>query len=926
MGFFRWNQQKQSSRRQRRSRLARRARRGFIALLMALSLFSGNSTVFATSDDTVGGGGGGVSGGIQANTAACTSNPDQEVERSVDQLIKELSQYIVINKKTGRITEISTKNFLFTDKGTSREFAKIIADIVRGRSPSMQEKINQRLTAKLREYGMSFTEKNGNKAVFFDVAVNGIPMAMTRSSFDMYVQSTAPVLRAQRALEQIYFSHEKSEVTPTMIRETIKAQTGQEISCSDKELDAMLLSMNEGIYDIKKLHHPVMKDFPYLAIAGVDAMPDTSEPSEMKPVFAEFNLGTPSGVSNIRYCMSAWIEEDPEMAKAVLPLMAKDHTYSNLRRVIEKNAAAWTGNKNGIAVMVGPGAYNGAHPDVSSISYFSGMPLVNKSDLYIDASGNVRLNAGKDTDNPVVTGIYSRQEESFLLEEAAIPFISPNYNDMQGIVKKIIETDKSGKYSCLKNKAQHMAKGVWYQWEYGKNADGSANFDDIVGVKLDENCNPVAATSMLHDVLGVDPTVPGAKRGGLADAVLNKKLYANVIGARVVDDKKVFEIASKCFSKQFVRDGAEKDMLTLPVTPGSSEKQTYVAAPPKSYTPDEFVPLFNKILEDGKTDIKALDRFSEFVLKEPDGSGGAGVYILINYPPEERAKIVKEHFLDDPSMVQRMVVQQFVRAAAMTMPMSKAGVSRYFKPEVVAKVDPSKLENFKTTYLTQANDLRIFTMMDSEGNVVADPHSILVRTAKPTILELGINGDSRSNTSKGGGYGVLAVIEDKVGKNEALNVEALLAHPESLLAAEEVQPFISQSKQEALNRFLMHIWSADAWMRDYEEGKNDLFVDNIELIRVYQREIMEILGPSFAPLMSKVRDVMPAIKTVKSTNSLDILDKSDPASVEAVKTFHAYLVKFINTICSKPPVHVNGLADNIKAHSMCSDTRIITKK
>ncbi|MBF0367812.1 MAG: hypothetical protein HQK50_19750, partial [Oligoflexia bacterium] len=623
----------------------------------------------------------------QTATANC-SDIDSSVDKILEELFKagiNLSEYPLINGKTGKAAKfgISAENFLFCKDGSSREHCKNIADIVRGRTAKEQELINKKLTERLRDHGMSFTSKTGNKASFFDVKVNGIPMVLNRSSFDMLVQSTATVLRSNRVLEQAFFSQDLSGATPESIKSAVKAATGKEITdCSDKELAVMLNSMKHSIYDIKKFHAPQMAGYPFISIVGVDAMPETSDPKKLRPVYAEGNYGTPSGMSNIRYVISDWIKEDPAMAKEALPRMAKDNTYKNLRETIDSNASYWTGRSDGISVIVGPGVHNGAHPDVASISYFSGMPFVEKSDLYIDAGGNVRLNTGASQAHPVVTGIYSRAEESFLFNEKDIPEISPNYEEIEKIFDGIIEGDPE-KYACLAEKSATLRKGVWYDWEYAYDEVGNKDFDKIVGVKLDEKCNPLELEGI--DKLGVDPKTPGAKPGSLADAVLGKKLYTNVVGARVVDDKKVFEISSKCLAPLFLAEG-EKAVL--------DNGESAIAGPPKSFSAqttagDGFLKAFQDAIESG--DYEAL---TSFVIKEPDGSGGGGVFILANKDPEERVSVIKEKIfsrlpksafdqsgrvksnLSDKELkeVNRMVVQEFVHSAAMTMPMTKEGI------------------------------------------------------------------------------------------------------------------------------------------------------------------------------------------------------------------------------------------------------------
>jgi hypothetical protein len=809
---------------------------------------------------------------------------------------------IIVGDGPNGVIKIDTQNYLFCTEGSQgqmkvlpRPFCSSIAELILARPVQTQDQINQQLTQSLRQQGMSFTEKDNNgKNTYFDVPVNGVPMVLTKKTFNTLVKSTAPVLRAKRFLDQLFYSVDKNKFTEDFVFneiQTYAAQTNQKLSCDKDTIKSMITSMKGSIYDLAALHHPNMKDYPFLAISGVDALISDPE-DDQSAVFAEFNLGTPSGISNVRYAASALLKHDPVMAKKLhFEKLLQDQTYSLLKNTIEENARAWTGTKpgEGITVMVGPGKFNGAHPDVSSISYFSGMPLVERKDLYLDEAGNLRLLISNDPAqcalNPRVIGIYSRSEESFLLNNENSPFISPYNDHNQKTFNEIIAKDAE-KYGHLKGEI--FPEGVSYQWIYENSS--------IIGVNLDASGKPKTSV-LVGDSLGQDPCSKN-KNLDLIKAIVSRKLFTNVIGGRVVDDKKVFELASKCLAPMF------------------NPEKGPIAGPPKSYTPSEFVPLLNDASD---------AELGGFVMKLPDGSSGKGVYILANYPEKERRDIVNE-LLGDEKLVQRIVVQDFVRAAAMTMPMAgKEGVERYYKPSILEEVDQEKLNHFKPAYLPQANDLRIFTMMDSQGNVKADNLSVLIRTAKPTITDLNINGDPRSNTGVGGGYGILSLVGDENnGSETTLNMSSKkiksLAAKLLVTKVQSKTPLPLNKKMDFL-KLLEQMLNVKNYIHSFlaSEGELSLYPMPITNLANDLRGNMDVLGPDYSYLMDKIRVVNHETKFTKDSINLDIYeyDKNNQKSLLALKSLEESLTEALRQICHNPPTHIPGLYKIILTSPQC---------
>ncbi|MBF0362029.1 MAG: hypothetical protein HQK49_13520 [Oligoflexia bacterium] len=755
-----------------------------------------------------------------ANVSATNEAKDEkvckEIKNQLPPTFKNVNEVVYLKNSVEK--HIPAKSTLFDADGKPEKYCSQVGELLISRDPKKQVDLGNEMTNELARYNMGFLQKDEETHLYdkaFDVKVNSIPLVIKQGDFDSLVRSTGPVLRAYRTVDQIFYSGDKNKLTPKSFIEKMGLNT-KDLACSENYIQNMINSLQKTIYDIPQLHNSSMADYPFMAVAGVDTLMDN--PQNMNFTFAEFNLGTPSGISNIRYCTKIWAKKDKEMASKLLPFMIMDKTYQTLKSTISENAKAWTGSKDGITVMVGPGPGNGAHPDVSSISFFSGMPLVTKSDLYVDKSGNVRLNTGRGKNHPRVTGIYSRQEESFLLNDKEIPLITPDY-DVEKLTSKFKTTFTNDiRYAQLK-----LKEGVWYDWE--KDKEGN-----IIGVKFDESGNPKMLAD--SDNLGVDPTNPNAVPGSLANAITSKKLYTNVVGGRVMDDKKVFEIVSRCFAP------LEKYSQGDPV-----------AHPPRSYRSDEFLSIIEKAEKEGPEAVKKV--LQKFVIKEPDGSGGSGIHILVNDTPEKRLEVLKEY----KKHADNWVVQEFVSVAALLIPITN--------------------KKGEASIRTTGWDLRVFSMMGPDQVVKAFPHSTLLRTAKPTILEDGIGGDARSNTSAGGGYGTLAVISgDGTKPSEALDLKKMMEGP--------AQDYIAASREKDLQRYLITLKRIEALI----DNNYEVFDINMRVLAQKGRAVMDLMGPKFNKFLYIIRKY------------LETKSDTENAQKEKLKNFGEELKKFIAKISS----------------------------
>jgi uncharacterized circularly permuted ATP-grasp superfamily protein len=505
-----------------------------------------------------------------------------------------------------------TTNFQVDEAGRPRDDSPP-ARVVLKRPPEVQDRINQRVTARHADGGMDFCKKNkvtGRYDTYFDVPVSAFLLTMEKHAYDRLIRSTEPVMRAFRDIAQVVYS--KIDPTPEDFGVS-------DIPPGDREI--FMRCIRECIYFEPKLVDPAFRSYPFIPIVGFDAAPD--DPRNPEPVFHEANAGTPSGLSNNNQLLEHLRREDPEQVATIEDrLFSRDDTFPLLRQAIDSCALEWTQNPNGISVVIGPGPANGAHPDVASIAAYSGMPMVYPHDLYRDRDGNIRMLTGDPKHDPIVTGIYGRTEETFFFQddELQIPIRSPDFarnDEIAGAVSK-----KHGRDVELK-------KNVAYQYLY-RNPEEIKDWSDpkeIKDVAFDRAGRPKLMSTWSQ--LSPDPTRPEVPPGKLAEAVKQKKLYFSGFGGRIVDHKALFAIVSKYLAPKLTEGGP-------------------IARPPRTLSPEE----------DGE--YYANPR--AFVTKPPDASGGEGVHIGPVLSEEALAASVER----TRKQRDRIVVQDFWTTALTT--------------------------------------------------------------------------------------------------------------------------------------------------------------------------------------------------------------------------------------------------------------------
>lgn len=444
--------------------------------------------------------------------------------------------------------------------------------IYSNRSSEQQRKIDLELAQLHLKKEMSFQVRNP-KTGFYDkfvaVPVNGHVAPLLESDFNRLVQSTGPVLRALRTLLQSIYSHSALSI------ENLGLQ-----HLPEHEAELVLKIIRESIYLEPAFQANQMKDYPFLAVSGFDGA--IVDPRRPKSIFFEMNLGTPSGLSNNIELVKSLKQADSELSRALGE--AEDDTFRLLRYAIDASAFKWT-QQEGLSVVISPGIYNGAHPDVAYIAKHSGMPLVSSRDLYEDSEGNIRLNTGAANVHPIVTGVYNRMEESFFFQshQDRIAMISPTYADQSRLERQ----------TGLK-----LRPGAIYKWVY----DDQGHITDV---HRDANGEPLLEE--VWDSMGRDPNRPEIPAGSFARAVLNRHLYVSNLGGRVVDDKRLFRIVAKYLARP------------LPGLP--------VASPVEGLSPDHLDPLF--------------ENPDQFVIKAPANSGGVGIHFPRTMPLREKNQLLQ---------------------------------------------------------------------------------------------------------------------------------------------------------------------------------------------------------------------------------------------------------------------------------------------
>lgn len=322
---------------------------------------------------------------------------------------------------------------------------------------------------------------------------------------DKLVLSTKKPLNLLRSILQVIYSKKDLVLTDFI-----------EFGLTEKDAKTILDIIKDNIYYEPNTIHESFKDYPFLPVVGFDAaIANINNPSCS---FFEYNAGTPCGIEDQYQLFHHLKSLNLEMFKNSKFDKDWDNSHYLLRATIESCADTWTNNLEGICVVISPGPYSPAHPEIAALAIRSKMPLVKMNDLYVDKEGYVRFKT-KEGKHPVVKGIYNRREESFFVysKNKNIPLRSPFYREINGTLAKKFDLE--------------LHPGVLYSYLYDSNGKPEA-------IELNSNGEPVIQN--LFDQISPDPET--GIQGDLIQAVWEKKFFISNLGGRILDDKRVFRI------------------------------------------------------------------------------------------------------------------------------------------------------------------------------------------------------------------------------------------------------------------------------------------------------------------------------------------------------------------------------------------------
>jgi uncharacterized circularly permuted ATP-grasp superfamily protein len=229
---------------------------------------------------------------------------------------------------------------------------------------------------------------------------------------------------------------------------------------------------------------------------------------------------------------------------------------------------------------------------------------------------------------------------------------------------------------------------------------------------------------------------------GAIEAILDRKIYVGGLN-RVLDNKIILaalcDHAPRFFKAQLKALGADPDE-TLPVSPPETLPST-------------------------ASSLEIIERDPEnWVIKSPNLSGGKGVYILKTLSPSERREVLNKARANPKDYA----YQKLVRIGR--IPIAKrTGTTKTFH------------------YANIAADIRMWAFYGAgeEARLPRLTHNGLIRTAP---VERGAM-SSIVNTSKGGGYAPMLVVDD-VGLPNSITIDELTAVREPIGAASDLPAFV----------------------------------------------------------------------------------------------------------------------------------------
>ena len=448
-------------------------------------------------------------------------------------------------------SEVKVSNYLFSKKRlrTAYQHAKPIAERLLNNEVSNHYSESKKLTKFLKNRDLTFSKKTASGEYrTFTVPCTTTIVPLQKSLFNDVEKAAQKLVISLRAvIQDIYAAKD--------LRSS-KFITSLPVAVRDIFINAIECSPNY----FPQLHHPNMKKYPFFDNVGLDLVlvedymtkskdfPNLIAKSNEEELpglpfrILEINAGSPSGASNNMNVLEGIYEQSPEILDSLGKVMPNDH-FKILGETYKSLGEFWTGNKNGVQILLPPGGQNGAAPEIHQLAAYSGLIYTDSDQLYQDREGNIRLRTVS-RENPIVTAVYSRVNADSALFD---------------LDKKLVMKDPdSGEPLYLRD-------------------DLIKDENDKGQIILDDNGQPVPQQSAY--------AIPG-----IIDAIINRKIYMGGLN-RILDNKIILatltHYAPKFFEKKLEKAGLGKveHKIMPPQTLPPTEKSVEII----TNNPDEWV-------------------------------------------------------------------------------------------------------------------------------------------------------------------------------------------------------------------------------------------------------------------------------------------------------------------------------------------------
>lgn len=669
---------------------------------------------------------------------------------------------------------LNVPNYLFhssakdTQKSLNLPYAhcKGIAALILGRPLQEQYTKSEKLTAFLKRREMTFSKltKSGEYKIF-SVPCTTTPLPIPKSLFDA-IESSAQVLVAslRLVLQDLYGS-----------QSVRKSRFAASLPESVKNAFVSTVERSPGYFP--ELHHPVMKDYPFFDVVGLDLVltEDYSDamgagagvrlvPKDLPLRLLEINAGSPSGASNNQHILEGMASIDPETLKAAGRVFPNDH-FEVLRQTYQTLGHEWTGIEEAVQILLPPGGSSGAAPEIHQLAQKSGIIYSDAGQIYQDASGALRLRTATGKD-PVVNAIYSRVNSDSIL-----------FDLERGVTLRDAESGKPlyvhDPLSLEKSKKPKLL--------------------------LDQDGEPIPLESHY--------AIPSA-----IAAIHAKKLYVGGLN-RVLDNKVILSIlceyAPLVYKAELSALGLDLDSvmrLMPPQTLPSTEEAV-------------------QVIEENPED---------WVIKSPNLSGGKGVYILKTLTPSERKKIIEKA----KAQPKNYAYQKLVRIAR--LPVAHKSLEGDYR------------------FQNLAADLRMWAFYGA-GDTFRVPRLTrngLIRTAPQEKGPL----SSIVNTSMGGGYAPLLVIDDQNSSEAVEALDAAISKTDQPIIRSTLLPLFASAQ---LLQIAQIVWVLRDRIQKAQAASKEIDLGNVYFdlltLRTQSREVLSYLHPKN---MEAINDVISSLEGV----------------------------------------------------------------